>query len=265
MDVLLQARGWLLGAAAVLAGGHGAPARRAQPVRAAHRLQLGSNLSVSAQGAVVRTDSCWQCVEPAPGVWRWGYDNTLAHEFGPRWQPVLDYAPTWATPEGRTPPPGGWSRAALQDTHRNPPKPAGSSPAATAARLPGPAERLRRLRALRGHVGAATTRGWSRVWNEPDISVYWNPTQPARLRRKLYAPPTGPIKRVSPNTLVLGVRPGHETAAGSCPTWSAALHGRRAGRLVGAPLREQRERDDATSFASMSGCCARSTCSSRCT
>lgn len=228
MAVLLQARGWLLAAAAILAGGHGSFTHRSPAhhtaARVEHRLQLGSNLSVSAQGSVVRTDSCWECVEPAPGVWDWHYDNTLAREFGRRWQPVLDYAPTWATPAGRTPPPGGWSRAAKQSGPRTPPRPTGSSPAATFAVSQAPPSNFG---AYVRYVVAFVRRYRPRVveiWNEPDIYVYWNPTQPARYGR-LYALADRAIKRVAPNTVVLASGLDLNDAGWFVPQMVRGLHG----------------------------------------
>jgi hypothetical protein len=230
MDVLLQAKGWLLAAAAVLAGGHGAPAHATAAhhpqTRTEHRLQLGSNLTVSTQGSVVRTDSCWECVEPAPGVWDWHYDDTLARELGQRWQPVLDYAPGWATPAGRTPPPGGWSAAATQNVHRAPPRPTGSAPAATFAVSQAPPSNFG---AYVHYVTAFVRRYHPRVveiWNEPDIYVYWNPPQPARYGR-LYALAYRAIKRVAPNTVVLASGLDLGDAGWFVPMMVRGLHGLR--------------------------------------
>src|SRR5690349_12832478 len=49
---------------------------------------------------VGRADTFWTSIEPAPGVFQWGYTDARVSELavaGIRWQPILDYSTSWAS------------------------------------------------------------------------------------------------------------------------------------------------------------------------
>lgn len=178
-----------------------------------HHIELGSNLSAVTppKAPVVRADVCWECVQPVPGSWDWSHDNAIARLLGKRWQPILDYSPPWASaPPGRYVPP-----------------PHPSAPA------PGPAPKVAILHkpplnvtAFARFAAAFVHRYHPRVievWNEPDISVYWNAPGAARAYGRLFAATYRAIKRVAPATRVLAGGLDESNAVWFIPSMAPAL------------------------------------------
>jgi hypothetical protein len=202
-----------MAATVVAAPGAGAGVIRGLGAPLPHHLQLGANLSTTApaRGPVVRADVCWECVQPVPGAWDWSHDNAMKRMLGKRWQPILDYAPLWASA-----PPG---------TYVPPPHP--SAPA------PGPAPKVAilhkpplRVAAFARFAAAFVARYHPHVievWNEPDIYVYWNAPGAARSYGRLFAATYRAIKRVAPATLVLAGGLDESNGRWSIPAMAPAL------------------------------------------
>jgi hypothetical protein len=140
---------------------------------------LGVNHIASQPGAaVVRESACWECVEPQPGVFNWAPDDALAAELGPRWLPILGYAPGWAG--------GGMSPSPWKGVLFHLP-PTNLSAWATFAA------------AFVARYRPATVE----IWNEPDIPTFFSVAHPQYVYRTLYLAAYAAIKRVDPYTHVL--------------------------------------------------------------
>ncbi len=198
----------VLAAATSILSGTGAPVH--------HHMALGANLLKPRPGpaSVVRADVCWECVQPTPGAWNWSYDNGLAHKLGSRWQPILDYAPVWATtpPGTYVPPPP------------KPPKPKTPSPPNYFVLHKPPL----RIQAFASFAAAFVRRYHPHtieVWNEPDIYVFWNAHNAGAAYAKLFVATYRAIKRASPKTLVLAAGLDEGNAGWFIPQMAPRMHG----------------------------------------
>lgn len=184
----------------------------APPAIVKRRVQYGTTLSASTprSASVVRADACWECVQPTPGAWNWAHDDALARELGRRWQPILDYAPDWATV-------GHW----VAPPHPYVPPPGTPPPVSIIHKPPV------NIAAFARFAAAFAKRYHPRVievWNEPDVYVYWNPPD-GYVYGRLLAAAYRAIKAVAPHTIVLGGGLDEGNASWFIPQVARTLHG----------------------------------------
>lgn len=203
------------------------PAHHRAGARARHRLVLGTNLPVAGSdpGQVVRADTCWECVEPWPGIWNWAQDDATSRLLGKRWQPVLDYAPGWATAAGvghrHGPPPP----TALALAHAPAHVKLGSAGPPSIAHQPvhDPPEDVSAFVTYAVAVVKRYRPAVIEVWNEPDINVYWNAPGSAAAYGRLFVATYRAIKRVAPATQVLAGGLDETNGAWFVPALARAL------------------------------------------
>lgn len=133
---------------------------------------------IAASGAtLVRVDFDWSVVEPQPGRFDWHYLDrlvALTQEHGLAVLAVIDYTP-------------GWARATGTSSHSPPLDPTDLGRFAAAATA--------RYRSDGVHT-------WE-IWNEPNISRFWEPRpDPDRYAAVLSAATTA-IRRVDPHAYIL--------------------------------------------------------------
>jgi hypothetical protein len=154
--------------------------------------------ALRAVGATVaRSDSFWEIAEPQPPVngahtYDWAYDDEVMSTFaqaGLRWQPIIDYAPTWAA-NSTTSMHAGVSPAHLSDY--------AAYAAAFAARY--------------GTGGAFWAQHPSlppdpvtlfEIWNEPDLGFFWAPQPDLAEYATLFLDARTAIRAVEPGTKVI--------------------------------------------------------------
>ncbi len=198
-----------IAAAAAVLPGHG--------VHPQHQVELGSNvLAPHTTAPIVRADACWQCVQPTRGRWDWSYDDAIARRLKARWQPILDYAPAWASAR-----PGTYV----------PPSPEPPTSPFARSGPPGPLLKHKpplRLSAFARYAAAFTARYHPRaieIWNEPDITQFWDAKHQPAAYAHLFAAAYRAIKRVDPHTLVLAAGLDEGDGSWFIPAMAPSLHG----------------------------------------
>jgi hypothetical protein len=172
---------------------------------------LGELEALRAVGATVaRSDSFWEITEPQPPVtgahtYDWTYDDEVISTFaqaGLRWQPIIDYAPTWAANST------SWMHAGVSPAHV-------SDYAAYAAAF-----------AARYGIGGAF---WAQhpslppdpvtvfeIWNEPDLAWFWAPQPDMAEYATLFLDARTAIRAIEPGAkVIIGglIDPAHSVPA----------------------------------------------------
>jgi polysaccharide biosynthesis protein PslG len=138
----------------------------------------------------VRSDFAWSAIEAERGTFDWSYPDQIVNEAAARGMhviAVLDYTPTWARPPGTA-------------SHTPPDQPAHYAEFARAA-----AARY----APRG------VRSWE-IWNEPNISDFWQPVPDANRYGELFRAAAAAVRGVDPDATLLtgGLTRGTDTSDG---------------------------------------------------
>lgn len=138
----------------------------------------------------IRADFDWSAIEARRGQFDWSYPDAVVKEATARRMsvlPILSHTPAWARPVGTT-------------SSRPPDHAADFANFASAA-----ATRY-------GPLGVHT---WE-IWNEPNISDFWQPTPDANKYGELFKATTAAIHPVDPSATLLigGLTRGTDTANG---------------------------------------------------
>lgn len=161
----------------------------------------------------VRADFDWSAIEGERGRFNWAYPDHIVAEASARGMKVLavlDYTPGWARPAGTS-------------SHTPPDN---------------VAEYADFARAAAARYGPVRVAAWE-IWNEPNISDFWEPVPDADRYAELFRAGAAAIRSVDPNALILtgGLTRGTDKRDGtriSQTTYLAKLYANGTAQLADA-------------------------------